>query len=298
MVVAGCSKNRSEQHPKIEEGYKTINGAEIYYKRAGEGEPIIVVHGGPLLDHGYLVQYLKPLSKNHELIYYDQRLSGRSSADIDSSDVSLEIFIEDIEALREKLNLGKVHLLAHSWGGLLAMNYAIKYSDHLQSLILLSSMPASSDLWNKEQALLAQKVTKKDRDMLQEILNSDLFKNDQSKAIEKLLKISFRSEFQDSSLVDSLNFYIPDDYMSRSQKFSSLGPEISNYDLHSKLAKLNIPTLLVYGETEAAVKLSGARLDSTFQQSTLTVIDQTGHFPFIERSDVFIKGLRKFLNEN
>lgn len=297
IIVSGCSKNKQSITPQ-EEGYKTINGTEIYYKKVGVGEPIIIVHGGPVLDHGYLAPYFKPLSKNFELVYYDQRLSGRSSADTDSSEVRLKTFVEDIEALRKTLGLRKIHLIAHSWGGLLAMNYAIAYPAQLQSLILMNSIPGSSDLWNKEQKLLAQKVTDQDRNARSEILNSDLFKNDQPKAIEKLLKASFRSEFYDPSLADSLNLYIPDDYMSRSKKFGYLGPDISSYDLHPELSKLNVPTLLMYGETEPAAKLSGTRLDSTLQNSSLKIIPKAGHFPFIERNDMVIEELRNFLTKN
>ncbi|MDX1671423.1 MAG: alpha/beta fold hydrolase, partial [Balneolaceae bacterium] len=144
------------------EGFITVNDTDLYYKRMGSGPPVIVVHGGPLLDHGYLVDPLKPLAGDYELVFYDQRLSGRSSADSDSTYNRLDTFVEDIEELRATLELGRVHLIAHSWGGLLAMKYALHYPGNLRKLILLNSMPASTELWNREEMMLAERMTRSD----------------------------------------------------------------------------------------------------------------------------------------
>ena len=109
--------------------------------REGSGEPAIVIHGGPLLDHGYLQPYLAPLGDELELIFYDQRLSGRSDGVVDSASVRLDTFVDDIEALREALGLERVHLIAHSWGGLLAMKYATAHPDRGKVVLLPGGSP-------------------------------------------------------------------------------------------------------------------------------------------------------------
>ena len=128
-----------------------VNGTELFVKRLGAGEPIVVVHGGPLLEHGYLLEHLEPLAEDYELIFYDQRLSGRSAARADPGSIRLATLVDDIEALREALELGRIHLMGHSWGGMLAMRYAIAHPDNLRSLLLLDSMAASSELWRAEE---------------------------------------------------------------------------------------------------------------------------------------------------
>lgn len=298
IVFVSYSNGLAQEEVKVEEGYKSINGTEIFYKRMGDGEPIIIVHGGPVLEHGYLVPYLKPLSENYELIFFDQRLSGRSSADVDSSDVRLDQFVDDIEALRRVLKVGKFHLVAHSWGGLLAMNYAIKYSENLRSLILLNSMPASSKLWREEEQLLTQKITEEDSAKRQAIINSEPFKKNRPKAIEQLLILSFRNQFFNPSLADSLEFYIPDDYMIRSRRFGHMMRDISNYDLHTALSSTDVPTLILYGEMEPAVSVSASELNNTIPNSRLSIIRESGHFPFIEKSQKFLTELRNVLVEN
>jgi proline iminopeptidase len=294
-ILQSCGETDFRQELPVEEGTLSINGTEIYYNIVGEGEPIIVIHGGPVLDHGYLESSFEPLAQYYQLLYYDQRLSGRSSADVDRTGITLDDFVEDIEALRQEFNFENIHLLAHSWGGLLAMKYAIKYPSNLKSLILLNSMPANTEDWRQESQMVARRTTAEDTLKRHEIMSSELFQNDPPKAIEQLLILSFRNQFKNPSLADSLDFYIPEDYMVRSQRFGSLMAELSNYDLYEPLSSLQIPTLLVYGSSEPSLEISGQKLDSTISDSHFSVIQNSGHFPFIEQPDQLMNELQTFL---
>jgi len=294
-ILQSCGETDFRQELPVEEGTLSINGTEIYYNIVGEGEPIIVIHGGPVLDHGYLESSFEPLAQYYQLLYYDQRLSGRSSADVDRTGIKLDDFVEDIEALRQEFNFENIHLLAHSWGGLLAMKYAIKYPSNLKSLILLNSMPANTEDWRQESQMVARRTTAEDTLKRHEIMSSELFQNDPPKAIEQLLILSFRNQFKNPSLADSLDFYIPEDYMVRSQRFGSLMAELSNYDLYEPLSSLQIPTLLVYGSSEPSLEISGQKLDSTISDSHFSVIQNSGHFPFIEQPDQLMNELQTFL---
>lgn len=289
LIVAGCNQKENK------EGHKSINGTEIYYKRMGAGEPLVVIHGGPVLDHSYLLPYLEPLADQNELIFFDQRLSGRSSADVDSSEVTLNNMIEDIEELRKALDLDKIHILGHSWGGLLAMKYAIKYPDNMRKLALSNPMPASAGLWQQEQIELSKRMTAADRKARQEVLNSEAYKANSSEAIEKLLLLSFENQFHDTTFIDSLDLFIPDDYKKRSRKFGYLMTDLRKYDLHSQLSELKVPTLVIYGADEPAADLSGKKLDKIMPDSKLKIIEESGHFPFIEKSDSFLSSIRNFL---
>jgi proline iminopeptidase len=156
-------------------------------------------------------------------------------------------------------------------------------------------MPASSKLWRKEEQILAQRMSKKDSLKQQAIRNSALYEENKPEAIEQLLILSFRNQFYDSTLADRLEFYIPDDYMSRSQQFGNIMVDIAEYDLHDTLSSVEVPTLLIYGEDEPATTLSGEKLDAAIPNSKFTVIKESGHFPFIEKPDQFFSELRSFL---
>ena len=279
------------------EALMPINGTELYVKRMGAGEPIIVVHGGPVLEHGYLLPHLAPLAESYELIFYDQRLSGRSAGTVDSSSVRLATFVDDIEALRRALGLDRFHLMAHSWGGLLAMHYAVRYGDNLQSLVLLNSMSASSALWREEETVLAQRLTEEDKAKGAAIRETEAFANQDPEAIAQLLQVSFKPQFHDRTLANELVLYVPDDYPNRRRQFGYMMVDLLSFDIHDALAGVAVPTLIIYGSDEPGAELGGAALRRQLQRSTFVVIRDAGHFPFIEQPREFVREVTSFLEE-
>jgi proline iminopeptidase len=275
-----------------------VNGTELFVRRVGRGEPIVVVHGGPLLEHGYLAPHLEPLARTHELVFYDQRLSGRSAPRVDSGTVTLASFTDDLEQLRQTLRLGRIHLLGHSWGGLLAMRYALAHEASLRSLILLNSMSASSTLWQEEERRLAERLSAADSLDRVAVLGSDAFARQDPSAIEQLLRLGFRYQFYDPTRLADLQLYVPDDYMDRSRQFFALGPELENFDLHSDLGALSVPTLIMYGDDEPGAGLGGEALRAALRSAEFTVIENAGHFPFIEQPEAFLLAVNDFLDRH
>ncbi|MGH7682698.1 MAG: alpha/beta fold hydrolase, partial [Candidatus Eiseniibacteriota bacterium] len=127
----------------ISEGYVEANGVWIYYKTIGRGAPLMVVHGGPGASHDYLMPHLVPLAKDNRLIFIDERGSGRSPSLEDPKQYTIEGMVEDVEAVRIALRLGKINLLGHSYGGALAQAYALKYQQNLSHLILCSTFSST-----------------------------------------------------------------------------------------------------------------------------------------------------------
>jgi proline iminopeptidase len=172
FTVTGCKaqdKSTIGSYPSMhssKSGYIDVQDGKLFYSSFGKGDPIIVVHGGPGLDQGYLLPQMLELAKDHELIFYDQRGSGRSlEASIEPKYASSEQFAQDLEMLRLKLGLKKITLVGHSWGGFLSMSYAIKYPNNVSSLILIGSTPpdykgqkAFSDEFNKRTQLIKNNI--------------------------------------------------------------------------------------------------------------------------------------------
>ncbi len=123
------------------EGYAPVEGAALYYRDIGQGPPIIVLHGGPSFDHNYLLPDMGRLANAFRLIYYDQRGRGKSAEDVQPAEVNIQSEMDDLEALRAYFQLESVALLGHSWGGLLAMEYALRYPERVSHLILLNTAP-------------------------------------------------------------------------------------------------------------------------------------------------------------
>lgn len=294
FLFSACQKELT-----IEEGYVSSLGDSIYYKSIGEGDPIIIVHGGPVLDHQYLYDHILPLAQDYQLIFYDQRACGKSQLAIPKERMSFEALTADIEAIRQYFGYQSIGVLGHSWGGLLAMHYAIDYQEHLDHLILLNSMAPSAEKWNSENKAIADRYSPKDQEQLNKLSSSGLLRTSNAAPyIEQMMKLSYKPQFYDRANLELLQLHIPNDYHERSAVFMHLAQELVNYDLSSQLAAIQTPTQLVYGETEPAVSLHLKEFASIFSDASTAVIPRSGHFPFIEQPDLLFEEIRTFLEKN
>jgi proline iminopeptidase len=281
---------------KDEEGMLAINGTSLYYHAIGKGEPVIIIHGGPVLDQSYMIDHFKELSKNHRLIFYDQRASGRSTAEVDTSSMTMKNLVDDIDQLRQKLGLDQVHILGHSWGGMLAAKYAIEYPLRVKSLVLCDAMPPSFRLWNEEEQVLAQRTSSYDSLLEDQIKSQEGFKNREVKWVDSLMKVTFKSQFNDTAKLTLLKIKLPQDYFKRSKIFEHIGPELFAFDLTTQLEKIIAPTLIIYGDQEPATEISAPVYKSGIADSQLVIIPNSGHFPFIEQPVRFNSAVASFWN--
>jgi proline iminopeptidase len=142
----GTSENSSHNLYVTEQGFVDANGVLIYYEAFGKGEPLVILHGGPGASHDYFLPYLLPLARTNRLIFIDERGSGRSQKAEKLSDYTVENMVEDVETIRKELKLGKISLLGHSCGGVLAEAYALKYQENLTHLILCSTFHSTKKM--------------------------------------------------------------------------------------------------------------------------------------------------------
>ena len=110
------------------ESHVPVKGGRLYVREIGSGTPVVVLHGGPDFNHKYLLPELDDLASRFRLIYYDQRGRGKSSADVSADEITIESEVDDLDQLREHFGLDELSLLGHSWGSLLAMEYASRHS--------------------------------------------------------------------------------------------------------------------------------------------------------------------------
>lgn len=154
IIAALCSSNiyaldsTTPSLLAVSEEQKVIvtNGqAQLFCRVMGKGFPIIVLHGGPGLSQDYLLPQMSELANNNLVIFYDQRGCGNSVSEVNSDSISIDSYISDLDAIRKHFGFQEVTLFGHSWGGFLAMKYALVHPESVASLILSNSMPASSD---------------------------------------------------------------------------------------------------------------------------------------------------------
>jgi len=289
----------NDRAPLVVDGQRLINGTTLYCMSIGAGTAVMILHGGPGLDHSYLLPQMTQLVDPYELILFDQRGCGRSTASVDSSAMNLESLTEDIDAVRAAYNLEKVNLMGHSWGGLLAMYYAIRHPYRVNSLILVSSTPASSLLRDESFKIMAERTSRADSIDESLLAQSDSFKQREPKTMARYFRLLFRGAFYDPALAERLSFDFPPDYAARSQLMQYLAkdPALKSYDLSEELSSLHCPVLIVGGDRDFSPPEANEQIHSHIENSRLVTLKNCGHFPFIDAPAQFFPLVRDFLSK-
>lgn len=278
----------------IKEGFININGVELYYKILGEGEPILILHGGPGLDHIYMLP-MSDLAENYKVIFYDQRATGNSTGNVDADSITVDNFVEDLEELRKKLNLEKINVIGHSWGAGLGMFYGIKYPDNLKTLILLAPS-ASFEIFDKYFENIKKNTSPQNHLALKQIEQSESFKNKEIEAIQKYFRISIKSYFYDQSLASQLDLTFGKNTAKNQRAVGELlMKNLGNYDIHEKLSAIKCPTLIVHGDSDPFPYEGPYKVHKYIPQSKFVILKNSGHFMFIESPDELFLIIRDFL---
>lgn len=133
--------------PGADEWYlRAPDTVSLYIREFGQGEPVIVLHGGWGMDHGYMLPALDGLEDVAHFVIYDQRGSMRSPAP--PAKISVDRHVEDLDLLRQRLGLSRVTILGHSMGTFLAQAYLEAHPEHVKGLILVGAIPPVSDSTN------------------------------------------------------------------------------------------------------------------------------------------------------
>ena len=295
----------------MQEGFVDAHGVLIYYKIVGRGAPLMIVHGGPGASHDYFLPYVLPLARTNKLIFIDERGSGRSEKLEDASQYTVENMVEDVEAVRQALGLGKMNLLGHSYGGVLAQAYSLKYQKNLAHLILGSTFHSTSAM-NEVLAREKQAMPSPQREKLQEIENQGLF--GKGKDWEKN---RYTNEYATLAWGDG---YFPFLYQGRPdpnydpvagnttiswdlyrQMWGSHGEFIIDGNLKSveyadRLASIHVPALVMCGDHDESDPSLSRAMHEKIAGSKLVIFPQSGHMTFVDQPNLFIKTVDDFLH--
>ncbi|HXY30506.1 MAG TPA: alpha/beta hydrolase [Gemmatimonadaceae bacterium] len=281
-----------------------VGGASLYARVVGRGNAIIVLHGGPDFDHAYLLPEFDQLSDSFRLIYYDQRGRGRSADGVRPEDVTLASDVEDIDRVRRYYTLDAPAVLGHSWGAVLALEYAIRHPTRVSRLILLNAAPASA----ADRALLRTAYLEKlgaDMDKQRQIMATDAYKEGDPGANTARYRIHFKP-----ALVR------PEDYerlMARMQAaFYSQGKEgivkaravedqlmrdtwdLPDFDLLPELRSLHVPTLVIASDRDFIPVEVSAHIAQAIPGAKLVILQNCGHFSYLECPAAVRRALNDF----
>ncbi|MDP4215517.1 MAG: proline iminopeptidase-family hydrolase [Bacteroidota bacterium] len=275
----------------------------VWTKRIGNNPRIkvLLLHGGPGGTHEYFECFESFLPKEGiEFIEYDQLESYYSDQPNDSSLWTTEHFVEEVEQVRQALGLNKdnFYLLGHSWGGILAMEYALKYQDNLKGLII-SNMVASIPAYEKYNAVLRSKMRKSLVDSLQSYENRGLYKDSVYQAL-------VFSEYYKRHLCRLAEWPDPVNrmfkHLSEGIYVSMQGPSefktggrLLHWDRSADLPKIKVPTLTIGGEFDTMDPRYMEWMSKQVRQGSYTYCPNGSHCDMWDDQEHYFPGLISFI---
>lgn len=274
--------------------------AELICRTFGKGEPIIVIHGGPGLSHDYLLPQMAKLAETNLVIFYDQRGCGLSTGEINPESIQIETFINDLEEIRKFLRYDKITILGHSWGGFLAMRYAIAHPKFVHKLILLNSLPASFDEYSLFLQEAGRRMVPYQNEIKQIMETSEFIKGEES-TTQKYYQTIFGRYFYDPEKVTLLNLQMkPNAFLNGSKVYGILSQNLlgNPFNLHEQLNRLDIKALIIHGDSDPVPPCTAQKLHESIRGSKYHLIKNCGHFPYVETPDELFLHLNNFLRDD
>ena len=268
---------------------RTVRGVSLHERRAGEGPPVVVLHGGPGAHHDYLLPGFDALARGRTLIYYDQRGGGRSPVPREVP-VGWTEHVADLEALRGLWGFDHLTLAGYSWGALLALLYAIEFPGHVGRLALVSPAPVWREARNDfEQRFSARTMSPAILEARKALRESGLRERDPAAHQRRIFELAVAGYFHDPARAHMLT---PFRVTERTQKevWASLG----EFDLRPALRRLDVPTVVLHGDDDP-IPLYAAEAVAQALRAELHVLPRCGHVPYVEAFGEFVRILDAFL---
>ena len=308
--ASGLAQTASDLYP-TQQGYVDAHGVLIYYVEFGKGAPLVVLHGGPGADHTYFLPWLLPLARTHRLIFIDERGSGQSERLQDVTQYTVENMVDDVEAVRVALNLGKIDLLGHSCGGVLAEAYALKYQQHLNHLILNSTFASTKEmnavLAKEKAAMPADKLAR-----LNELERTGLYGKGEEwehgrypAEYEKLAwgngYFPFLYGARPAADYDPATGNAPTNWELYREMWGSDGEFVIDGNLKSveyvdRLHTIKVPTLIVVGDHDECDPSLSREMNAKIAGSKLAIMPNSGHMNFVDQPQMWQKAVGGFLS--
>lgn len=280
-----------------EHGYTRTTSVPLYWCRYGRAgaATLVALHGGPGADHAYLLPQLLDLAGECDLLFYDQRGGGRSKTD-DRAPITWRTHVEDLAAVLAELEPGAPSLLGYSWGGLLALLFAVecaagRAAPSPRRLALIDPAPVSRawrDAFETEFARRQQGA--EIAAMRAELAASGLRERDAAAYRQRAFELSVAGYFADPRRAANLT---PFRVTGRVQQ--SVWESLGDFDLVQSLSNVRCAAIVVHGR-EDPIPLASSQAVARALHAALVVLEDCGHVPYVEARGPLIAELRGFLD--
>ena len=269
-----------------------VEGAEIYCEVVGRGAPLLLMHGGPGLDHTAFRPWLDPLADGCRMIYYDHRGNGRSSRPESWHGIGHDTWVADADDLRHFLGCDRIVVFGHSYGGYLALEYALRHADRVRGLVLCST--AGRFLPPDRMVRRAERLGSPQQARCLRSVMADGIADDEGYAavFATLLPLYFHRP--DAAVMQTIVAATRFSAAALNHAFAECYP---SFDVLADVDRLEVPTLVLAGRHDwvFAPEESAGPLHAAIPGSRLEIFEDSGHYPFIEERDAVLATLRGWM---
>ncbi len=286
------------------ERFVDLPAVRLYTRAVGQGEPLLVLHGGPALSHEYLFPGLSPLADIAKVVFFDQRGCGRSSKPADHA-YDMATMAADVEAVRRSLRLGRVNVLGFSFGGMLAQEVALRYPASVRRLIIAGAGPSGADI-NRRLREVKAAASSETRARIDALESHGPFTGDAyppeyaAIADEAYRPFSFHTlSSPPPEVADSLSHIAFDVYKvlwGDRGEFEVTGI-LRDWNRFDDLRKISAPTLIAIGRYDLTPVATAEEMGRRIPTSRVVVFEDSGHFMYLEEPEKFLTEVRSFLKE-
>jgi L-proline amide hydrolase len=287
------------------EGFVPFRGYRTWYRAVGDGRleeklPVVLLHGGPGGTHDYL-EPLEALAEvgGRQVLFYDQIGCGKSDLPEDDSLWVVETFVAELDVIRRELGLDRIHLFGNSWGGMLAMEYALTRPRGLESLILASS-PASIPQWVEETGKLRAQLPQAVQDVLDrhEVAGTTDDPEYEEAAMVFYKRHVCRVEPWPDCVLRSFQFIAEHGVvyhtMNGPSEFHVTG-NLRHWSVVDRLPEIHAPTLVVTGEHDEATPAINKTVAEGIPGAESVIYPGASHMAHVEDTEGYVQLLDEFL---
>ena len=283
------------------EGYVDFRGYRTWYRLVGDpnsaAAPLLALHGGPGSTHNYFAP-LEGLASQRPVVLYDQIGCGESDRPNDI-EWSVDVFRDEVAAVREQLGLERIHLLGTSWGGMLAQEHVLSGAAGIVSLILSSTL-ANLALWNQEQLKLKAQLP---ADVVEVLDRHEAAGTYDDPEYEEAMQVYMDRHFYRGpqprlELEAMAAGRAPDVYraMQGPNEWTTTGA-LKGWDTRNRLRDVDIPTLVIRGRYDMCTEPIAAELVNGVAGAREVVLENSSHTPVLEETGRYLEAISSFMSE-
>ena len=284
----------------VDQGFVDVPGGRVWYRRFGGGDelPVLILHGGPGSASYYMEPLAERLGQHRPAIVYDQLGCGRADHPDDDSLWTVDRSVAELDAVRSALGLNRCHLLGHSWGGWLAIDYMSRRPAGIERLVLASTSASIPQFMAEARKLIAQMP--------------EPFRT-------TIIELGAREEYDNPEYLEAVNVFYRlhlcrmdpwPEAMRKGEKTASTRPyqvmngptefdvigRLATWDRTADLGAIDVPTLITVGRYDEITPACAQTIHEGVRNSRVVQFENSAHTAHLEEAERYAQVVEDFLS--